>query len=135
MATDNLLAEFPPVSTELWEAVIIKDLKGADHSKRLIWQTDEGLAVKPYYRAEDLADLQYLDAVPGDFPYVRGSHCTGDWRIREEIDLADPEQANEAALSAVYAGAEEIAFTNVAVKNASDLGMVLVNLQGVPVHF
>ena len=135
MAADNLLAEFPSVSTELWEEVIAKDLKGADYSKRLIWQTEEGLAVKPYYRAEDLAGLQYLDAAPGDFPYVRGSHCTGDWGIREEIDAVDPEQANQAAQGAVAAGAEEIAFTNVAVKNASDLGLLLFNLQEVPVHF
>src|ERR1035437_4283201 len=135
MAADNLLAEFPSVSTELWEEVIAKDLKGADYSKRLIWQTEEGLAVKPYYRAEDLAGLQYLDAAPGDFPYVRGSHCTGDWGIREEIDAVDPEQANQAAQGAVAAGAEEIAFTNVAVKNASDLGLLLFNLLEVPVHF
>lgn len=135
MATDNLLSEFPPVSTKLWEEIIAKDLKGADYSKRLIWQTEEGLAVKPYYRAEDLAGLEYLNAAPGDFPYVRGASCTGDWRIREEIDAVDPEQANQAAQSAVAAGAEEIAFTNIAVKNASDLGMLLVNLQEVPVHF
>ena len=135
MATDNLLAEFPLVSTELWQEVIAKDLKGADYSKRLIWQTEEGLAVKPYYRAEDLAGLQYLDAVPGGFPNVRGSYCTGDWRIREEIDAVNPELANQAAQSAVAAGAEEIAFSNVAVKNASDLGLLLVNLHQVPVYF
>jgi methylmalonyl-CoA mutase len=135
MATENLLTEFSPVSTEQWEEVIARDLKGSDYAKRLVWRTDEGLAVKPYYRAEDTAGLQYLDAAPGDFPYVRGARCTGDWRIREEIDAVDPEQANRAAQNAVAAGAEEIAFSDVAVNNASDLGMLLVNLQEVPVHF
>ena len=47
---------------------------------------------------------------PGNFPYVRGTRATGDWRIREEIDAVDPEKANHAARSAVVAGAEEIAF-------------------------
>src|ERR1039458_3017621 len=112
MDTDHLLQEFPSVSTQSWEELIRKDLKGADYSKRLIWQTEEGLAVKPYYRAEDLQSLQYLDAPPGEFPYVRGVSASGDWRIREEIDAVDPEQANQAAQSAVVAGAEEIAFTN-----------------------
>ncbi len=135
MATDHLLQEFPPVSTQSWEEVIQKDLKGADYARKLIWQTEEGLAVKPYYRAEDIAGFDFLDAAPGDFPYVRGSRSTGDWRIRETIDAVDPEQANRAASSAVAAGAEEIAFRNVAVENAADLGLLLRNLQQVPVHF
>jgi methylmalonyl-CoA mutase len=135
MATDKLLNEFPPVSTEAWEAVIAKDLKGADYAKKLIWQTAEGLGVKPYYRAEDLAGLEFLDAAPGSFPYVRSARLSGDWRIREEIDTADLEQANVAARKAVVAGAEEIAFTNVAVRNASDLAMLLAGLQEIPVHF
>ena len=40
-------AEFPPVSTAEWEAQIAKDLKGADYEKRLVWRTDEGIAVRP----------------------------------------------------------------------------------------
>ena len=39
MATEDLLAEFPPVATDAWEAAIQKDLKGADYAKKLIWQT------------------------------------------------------------------------------------------------
>jgi len=135
MATDSLLQEFPPVSTEAWEAAITQDLKGADYAKELIWQTEEGLAVKPYYRAEDTAALEYLDIAPGDFPFVRGAHPIAGWRIREEIDAADPEQANHAASQAVAAGAEEIAFSTVAVEHASDLAMLLANLQEIPVHF
>jgi methylmalonyl-CoA mutase len=44
--------EFPPVATATWEDTIQKDLKGADYEKRLVWKTDEGIAVRPYYRAE-----------------------------------------------------------------------------------
>jgi len=32
----------------------IKDLKGADYDKKLIWNTREGFKVQPYYRSEDL---------------------------------------------------------------------------------
>jgi methylmalonyl-CoA mutase len=135
MATGKLLAEFPPVSTELWEEAIAKDLKGEDYARKLIWQTEEGMAVKPYYRADDIAGLDYLTAVPGDFPYVRGACLTGDWRIREEIDETDPEKANQAAQSAVAAGAEEIAFSRVAVGNATVLEILLRNLVEIPVHF
>jgi methylmalonyl-CoA mutase len=135
MASDYLLQEFPPVSTESWEEVIRRDLKGADYAKKLIWQTAEGLAVKPYYRAEDIAGLEYTDAVPGAFPYARSDRSTGDWRIREEIDLADPEEANRAAHSAVLAGAGEIAYINAHFENASDLEKLLAGLDEIPVHF
>ena len=135
MASNPLLQEFPPVSTESWEEVIRKDLKGADYAKKLVWQTEDGLAVKPYYRAEDLAGLDYLNAAPGCFPYVRGTRATADWRIREEIDEGDAEKANQAACSAIVAGAEEIAFCNVEIKSATDLRILLANLSEIPVHF
>src|ERR1035438_4362430 len=135
MATDNLLQEFPPVSTQSWEDAIAKDLKGADYARKLIWHTEEGLAVKPYYRADDITGLEFLDAAPGHFPYLRSARFSGEWQIREGIDAADREQANHAAQSAVAAGVEEIAFRNVVVSNTSDLGMLLVKLQTIPVHF
>ncbi len=135
MATDHLLQEFPPVSTQSWEELVRKDLKGADYAGKLIWQTEEGLAVKPYYRAEDCASLDFPEAPPGAFPYARGNRSTGDWRIREEIDAVDPVEANRAAHSAVLAGAGEIAFCGVRIENASDLEMLLDNLDEIPVHF
>ena len=135
MASDHLLQEFPPVSTESWEEVIRRDLKGADYANKLIWQTAEGIAVKPYYREEDIADLECPDAIPGAFPYARGTRSTGDWRIREEIDSTDPEEANRAAHSAVLAGAEEISFRNAKFENSTDLEILLANLEEIPVHF
>lgn len=51
---EKLFSEFPPVSTKDWEAKIAVDLKGADYEKKLIWKTNEGIKVRPYYRAEDL---------------------------------------------------------------------------------
>jgi methylmalonyl-CoA mutase len=135
MATEPLLKEFPPVSTVAWEAAIARDLKGADYEKKLIWQTEEGPSVKPYYRAEDLKGIACLDAAPGEFPYRRGVRATGDWRIREEIDATGAGEANTAACSAVAAGSEEIAFSSVAVRNDADLEVLLANLGEIPVHF
>src|SRR5579864_8912369 len=70
----NLGEDFPPVATATWEAAIQKDLKGADYEKKLVWRSDEGLAVRPYYRAENIAGLvDQLGSAPGQFPFVRGS--------------------------------------------------------------
>jgi methylmalonyl-CoA mutase N-terminal domain/subunit len=60
---------------------------------------------------------------------------TGGWRIREEVNLVDPEEANHAARQAVAAGAEEIAFTRAAIANYSDVALLLANLGEIPVHF
>src|SRR5215813_7409291 len=55
----NLREEFPPVPTADWEATIQKDLKGGDYAKKLIWRTEEGIAVRPYYRRENLVPVQF----------------------------------------------------------------------------
>ena len=44
----KLFADFPPVSTEEWEAKINADLKGKDYERALVWRTNEGFNVKPY---------------------------------------------------------------------------------------
>lgn len=132
---EHLLEEFPPVSTAEWEAAIARDLKGADYEKRLIWRSEEGLAAKPYYRAEDLKNLAWMDAAPGTFPYRRGTHATGDWKIRETIDAVDAETANREARAAVGAGAEEIAFSSALVEGLADLDELLANLDEISIHF
>jgi methylmalonyl-CoA mutase len=50
----ELAKEFPPVPTSEWEAAIRADLAGADYEENLVWRTPEGIAVKPYFRREDL---------------------------------------------------------------------------------
>jgi methylmalonyl-CoA mutase len=134
MSTQNLLSEFPSISTQSWEQIIQRDLKGADYARKLLWQSDDGLLIKPYYRAEDIEGLEHLDTAPGDFPYLRGSQSTAGWYICEEIDTIDSGKANRAACSAVTAGAEKIIFLNVAIEDAADLEILDANLCEIPVH-
>ena len=58
----NLLADFPAVSTEEWMAKIEADLKGADFNKKLVWRTNEGFNVMPFYRAENLEGIKTTDS-------------------------------------------------------------------------
>jgi methylmalonyl-CoA mutase len=134
MSIDPLLREFPAIGTAEWEAVIARDLRGADYEKKLIWRTEEGIAVKSYYRAEDLKNIACLDSAPGEFPFRRASRPSGDWTIREEIDATDAETANQIAHTAIAAGAEGIAFTALALRTASDFELVFANLSTIPVH-
>lgn len=134
MANETLLQEFPPVSTEAWEKVILHDLKGADYNKKLVRKSDDGITIKPYYRAEDLAGLPYLDSAPGEFPYLRGT-AVGDWKILEVIEASEIGRANQLAHEALAAGAEEIAFAGVPLATEADVNQLLNGLDKVAVHF
>ncbi len=108
---EKLFSEFPPISTEEWEEVITKDLKGADYARKLIWRTNEGFEVKPYYRAEDLQGLEHLETFPGDFPFVRGNKKNNNnWFIRQDIIVEDLEEANKKALFVLDRGIESLGF-------------------------
>lgn len=129
MNEEKLFNEFPPVTTEQWEEVIIKDLKGADYQKKLIWRTDEGFNVRPYYRAEDLKDLDYLDTMPAQFPYTRGTKTNNNnWQIVQEISEEDVAKANAIAIDAIQRGANTIAFNVKNVTDASALSALLKDI-------
>ncbi|NJK94945.1 MAG: methylmalonyl-CoA mutase small subunit [Bacteroidales bacterium] len=107
----KLFSEFPPVSTQDWEAKIAVDLKGADYEKKLVWKTNEGIKVRPYYRAEDLQKLGYLVGTPGEFPFIRGKKTTGnDWFVRQDIVVENIESANKKALEILNKGITSLGF-------------------------
>ena len=102
MENNKLFSEFPPISTEKWEEVINKDLKGADYEKKLVWKTIEGFNVKPYYRSEDLEGLEYLDSNPNQAPFTRGKHSDNNvWDIRQDVKADDLAEANKLALEEI----------------------------------
>ena len=107
----KLLSEFPPVSTEEWDAKIRTDLKGADYDRKLVWKPNEGFKVQPYYRSENLEGITYMDNLPGEFPYVRGNKKDNNtWLIRQDIDVKDFEDANKKALDVLNRGADSLGF-------------------------
>ncbi|MCR4658917.1 MAG: methylmalonyl-CoA mutase small subunit [Bacteroidales bacterium] len=138
MEDNKLFSEFPPVPTEKWEEAIIKDLKGADYEKKLVWKTLEGFKVKPYYRAEDLEGLDYLDTNPNQQPYTRGKQAERNvWDIRQNITEPDPAKANAIALDAVKRGATSLGLCVKNVASVADMGVLLkgLNLNDVKINF
>ncbi len=106
----KLFSEFPPVSTADWEAVINKDLKGADYEKKLVWETGQGFKAKPYYREDDLKDIE-TEFLPGEFPFVRGNKISGnDWFIRQNIRVNKIDAANKKALDILMKGITSLGF-------------------------
>jgi len=128
----KLFSEFPPVTTEQWEEQIMKDLKGADYEKKLIWKTNEGIAVKPYYRAEHLENIPWLKSFPGDFPFIRGNKATGnEWLVRQDIRVDDIKAANEKALDILMKGVDALGFELDCKKHYSidDIEALLKNIR------
>jgi len=99
---EKLFTDFPPVSTEAWEARINADLKGKDYERALVWRTYEGINVRPYYRRENLEGL---------FPFVRGNKKSGnDWFIRQDIFVKDFAEANKKVLNILGKGVNSLGF-------------------------
>ena len=107
---EKLFHEFPPIPTESWEEVIQKDLKGADYDKKLVWKTIEGFPVRPYYRNENLNNLDYLMTNPGEFPFTRGNNATNNWEIRQDIYVEDVKKSNALAHKLINGGVTSIGF-------------------------
>jgi methylmalonyl-CoA mutase len=107
----KLFAEFAPVTTEVWEAKINADLKGQDYERALVWRTYEDFNIRPYYRSENLESLNYLNTLPGEFPFVRGNKKNNnDWFIRQDIFVKDVETANKKALAILGKGVTSLGF-------------------------
>ena len=108
---EKLFSEFQAPTTQEWLDKIEVDLKGADFQKRLVWRTNEGFDVQPFYRREDLANLKTPDALPGEFPFVRGNKKdSNEWYVRQNIKVDDPVEANQKALDILNKGVDSIGF-------------------------
>ena len=124
---EKLFSDFSPVTTEQWMEKVTADLKGADFEKKLVWKTNEGFKVKPFYRKEDLEGLKTTDALPGEFPYLRGNKKdNNEWLVRQEIRVDDVKDANAKALDILNKGIDSLSFHVKAKElNAAYLEMLL----------
>lgn len=98
---EKLFDMFPPVSTGDWMDKITGDLKGADFNKKLVWRTNEGFDIKPFYRSEDLQD---------DLPRITKAGNDNKWLVRQDITVTDYKAANEEALMLLMNGIDSLGF-------------------------
>jgi len=80
-----------------WRELATKESKGKP-LEDLIWRTPEGIDVKPLYSADDLANLDHLDNLPGFAPFVRGPKATmyagRPWTVRQYAGFSTAEESN-----------------------------------------
>ena len=62
------------------------------------WRTPEGMEVKPFYTAADLAGIEYLDSAAGFPPFLRGPYASMyalyPWTIRQYAGFSTAEDSN-----------------------------------------
>ena len=90
-----------------WKKLAIKERKGASPDE-LLWQTSEGIEVKPIYTAEDTIGLDHMDNLPGFAPYKRGPKATmyagRPWTVRQYAGFSTAEASNAFYRSNLAAG-------------------------------
>ncbi len=93
----NLFEEFNPVSAKEWKQQIQMELKGADYSDTLVWQSLEGIDVKPFYH-------------PQEYDYLEIPIPNGNYKICQTIFVDDPAVANKIAIEVLSKGADSVQF-------------------------
>lgn len=119
-----LFNNFPEISSKQWKQLIQFDLKGADYNDALIWKTNEGVNVKPFYHADEFETL----------PPIFDTQATK-WKICQTIFVANVEKSNAKAVDAIGRGAESIKFIlpseDIVIKDL----LVNINLVQVIIYF
>lgn len=91
------MADSNPRTVKDWEELATKESKGRS-PETLVWNTPEGIDVKPLYTAEDVAGLDYQDSLPGFAPFMRGPKATmyagRPWTVRQYAGFSTAEESN-----------------------------------------
>ena len=99
MANNNLFSDFEAVSSKQWKQQIQYELKGADYNETLVWESPEGIKVKPFYH-NDETEVN-LEAIVPTKPFA----------IVQNIFVHDVQKSNARALETLQRGAESVRFT------------------------
>ena len=96
---DNLFDAFEPVSSKQWKQQIQYELKGADYNDTLVWESLEGIKVRPFYH-DDETEIKYS---------LKGNNTP--FSILQNIYVHDVALSNKRAIDTLNRGAESIRFT------------------------
>lgn len=96
---NTLFNEFEEVSEKAWKQKIQYDLKGADYNYTLVWESPEGIKVKPFYHKDSMSDKV------SETPFLEH-----DWHVGHEIYAGNAPMANKKAIKVLQSGAQRLQF-------------------------
>lgn len=97
---DFLFSEFDPVSAKQWKQKIQMELHGADYNDSLIWQSLEGINVRPFYHRND---------PPNELIPIPGTPAS--WKVIQQVYLDDAAISHRLIQEALKHGAEGVYLT------------------------
>ncbi len=124
MSDSDLFDEFPEVSAKQWKQQIQVDLKGADYNDTLVWDSPEGIKVKPFYHAEDLK---------GTVSFQTPKNHS--WKVAQKVFVGDAAKANAKAREILGKGVESLLFTISEEDTEFKTLLSGIDLNTVPLHF
>lgn len=95
----NLFTDFETVSSKQWKQQIQFELKGADYNETLVWESPEGIKVKPFYHSDE------------EFTTYTSNTKATEFTILQNIFVHDIQMSNRKAKDSLSRGAESIRFT------------------------
>lgn len=99
MEKEKLFDQFLPISSKEWKQKIQAELKGADYNDTLVWESLEGIKVKPFYHYDEFENN--TEVVTQNAPF----------KILQNIFVKDVAKSNVKAIDSIKRGAESIRFT------------------------
>ena len=99
MSKNKLFSDFQPISSKQWKQQIQFDLKGADYNETLVWESPEGIKVRPFYHSDENIKNLEIETKATAF------------KILQNIYVFDVSKSNKRALETISRGAESIRFT------------------------
>ena len=99
MSKSKFFKNFESVSAKAWKQKIQFELKGKDFNDHLVWNSIEGIDVKPFYHSEAYSKAPSIQ------------HNASDWKIGHSIYVNSVEKSNAHALELIESGVESLHFT------------------------
>tara|TARA_R110000850_G_scaffold80947_1_gene173855 strand:+ start:140318 stop:141679 length:1362 start_codon:yes stop_codon:yes gene_type:complete len=96
---NNLFNGFEKVTSKQWKQQIQFELKGADYNENLVWESLEGIKVKPFYHNDEDNLINNVQTKVSEF------------KILQNIYVHDVEKSNSKTIDSLKRGAESIRFT------------------------
>jgi len=97
-----LFSDFETISSKQWKQQIQYELKGADYNETLVWESPEGIKVKPFYHNDEVEESNSNFAI---------NSSKESFKILQNIFVHDVKKSNERAINTLNRGAESIRFT------------------------
>lgn len=120
--SNKLFTDFEPVSSKQWKTQIQYELKGADYNETLVWESPEGIKVRPFYHIDEAEKPLRVTTEASNF------------KIVQNIFVHDLDKSIARAKETVARGAESLRFTLENEKVDIEKLLSALPLETVPVY-